>query len=282
MEFCDELLEPFGEKLLEMSVPTQLSFKTPLVFRMVKELTKHGCLPWTGSHRAELCCDEALTNAMMHGNKLDPAKKVHVTLFADDERWGAIVEDEGEGFGPESIPDADDPEFLFREAGRGILLMDGYVDELKYNRKAKRLRMVRHRQTEPEEAEAEAALAPGEAAPLGAEPVVTSSDGGIEIIEIAAARVADENIEALREALQASAAKSSFIVLDLSRVEYVSSVGLGTLISAYKQVRSQNGHLMLAAVRPAVMDILESARLRRLFQIEPDRKTAVAALKKLV
>ena len=74
MEFTDKPIEPFGKILLEMAVPTQLSFKTPLVYRMVKELKDAQCLPWTGSHRAELCFDEAVTNAMTHGNGLDPSK----------------------------------------------------------------------------------------------------------------------------------------------------------------------------------------------------------------
>jgi len=282
MQFTDDPLEPFGEKLLEISIPTRLSFKAPLVFRMVKELTKNGSLPWTGSHRAELCCDEALTNAMVHGNKLDPDKKVRVLLFADKERWGAVVEDEGEGFGPEDVPDPDDPDFLFREAGRGILLMDSYTDELAYNPKAGRLRMIRHRQTEPEEAEAEAAVETEEKeAPVSEEPVVTSNHAGVEVIEVLDSRVADHNIEAVREVFRACASECDFIVLNLSRVEYVSSVGLGALVAFYKQIRARNGHLILAALSPPVEDILESAHLLRLFQVEPDPQTAMAELQKL-
>ena len=70
-------------------------------------------------------------------------------------------------------------------------------------------------------------------------------------------------------------------MLDVSRLEYISSVGLGTLVAFYKQVRARNGHMMLAGVRPAVADILKSAHLERLFQTEPDRKTAILSMKKL-
>ena len=125
----------------------------------VKELKDAECLPWTGSHRAELCFDEAVTNCMTHGNQLDPDKKVRLVLCADDEKWGAILSDEGPGFGPEAIPNPDAEEFMFAETGRGFLLMEGYLDALRYNRTENKLLMVRQRQTEPDEAEAEAAVA---------------------------------------------------------------------------------------------------------------------------
>jgi len=281
MEFTDEPLEPFGETLLDMSVPTQLSFKTPLVFRMVRELTKRGCLPWTGSHRCELCFDEALTNAMMHGNKLDASKKVYVTLCADAEQWALIIRDEGAGFDPEDVPDPNDPDFIFQEAGRGIMLMEGYLDALKYNRKANRLMLAHARQEEPEEAEAEAAVLVSDEAPPEEGPVTLSREGNVDIIELRDPRMADENIEAIRKVLHRQPEKGVFVVLDLSRVEYISSVGIGAMIGFYKKLRTQDGHLILAAVQPAVVDILKSARLEGLFQREPDRATAVTAMKKL-
>ncbi len=278
MEFTDEPLEPFGEKLLEMSVPTQLSFKTPLVFRMVKELKARGCLPWTGSHRAELCFDEALTNAMVHGNKLDPSRKVHVKLFADSENWGAIIEDQGDGFKPEDVPSAESDDFLFRESGRGILLMSAYLDTLRYTRKGNKLCMVRHRQVEPEEAEVEAAVET-EAAPAAAMgPVNIMHDDGIDIIEILAARVNDENVDPIREAI--SKLVTGRVLLDMTHTEYISSVGLSALVAIYKQSKLKGGRLALTGVQPAVKDILQGARLISIFRIFPDRATAVKELRK--
>jgi len=281
MEFTNESLEPFGETFLDMSVPTQLSFKTPLVFRMVKELVSHECLPWTGSHRAELCFEEALTNSMLHGNKLDAAKKVHVTLFGDAERWGAIVEDEGEGFDKDALPDPQAPEFLMEETGRGIMLMDGYLDELRYNRSENRLLMARHRQTEPEEAEAMAAVE-GEETPLGEEgPVSVTEQEGVQVLEVLAQRVSDDNVAAVRDGLNAGVVPGRGIVIDFSRMAYISSVGLGAVVSIYKRIRSEKGHLIFASLQPAVEEILESAHLLRLFQVAPDRHAAVKELKKI-
>lgn len=283
MEFTDAPLEPFGEKLLQMSLPTQLSLKTPLVFRMVKELKGRGCLPWTGSHRAELCLDEALTNAMVHGNKLDPDRKVHVTLCADARKWGVVIEDEGAGFKAEDIPDPDSADNLFRESGRGILLMKGYVDEMKYNGRGNRLFMTRHRQVEPEEAELRAAIESEEAAsvPEGAAdagPVAISREGDVGIVQVLGARITEENVDAIRDAV--NSLPGPRVVLDLGLVEFITSVGLSMLVGLYKSARQKNGGLVLASMQPSLQDIFESAHLLRLFKLAPNRHAAVAGLQK--
>ncbi|NIN12759.1 MAG: hypothetical protein GTN78_11990, partial [Gemmatimonadales bacterium] len=80
MEFVEQPLEPFGEMLLEVSVPSDLGYKTPVVLRIIKQLQEHGCLPPGDNPRTELVLDEALTNAMLHGNKCNPHKEVAVRL----------------------------------------------------------------------------------------------------------------------------------------------------------------------------------------------------------
>lgn len=283
MEFTDKPLEPFGRKLLDIAIPTQLSFKMPLVFRMVKELKTGGYLPWTGSHRAELCFDEALTNAMMHGNKLDPARKVHVVLFADDERWGVIVEDEGSGFRPEDLPNPDSPDFLLRESGRGIMLMDSYVEKLSYNRKGNALLMTRKRQGEPEAAEIEAAVeaqteTEAAPAPTASGPVAVTVDGDVAIVDILAARVNEDNVDEIRKAVADTT--QTRLLVDLGRVEYVSSRGVSALVSVRKMFDQRKGRLMLTNVQPSVRDILKSLGLLALFKISTDRKSALAELQR--
>ena len=282
MEFTDQPLQAFGETILDMAVPTNLSYKTPLVFRMVKELKEHEYLPWTGSTRAELCFDEALTNCMMHGNDLDPEKKVRVTLFGDAERWGLILEDEGKGFGREDVPDVNGEEALLHEAGRGIMLMDSFLDELKYNPQGNRLMMVRARQKEPDALDAMAAMETDGAASVSSERIEVTVVGDIQVVEVHAARVDDGNVAEIREELAEVVDEGAEIVLDLSRVEYISSVGIGALVSVYKRVRVKEGHLVLCALQAGVEEILQSASLLKLFHTAPFRDQAITALRKLM
>lgn len=274
MEFTDAPLEPFGKTLLDIQIPSQLSFKTPIVYRIIKDLKAAECLPWTGTHRAELCFDEAITNAMMHGNRLNPDRKVKVVLFADAERWGAIIEDEGEGFTAEALISPDAPEFLFTESGRGIHLMDSWLDSLSYSRKGNRLMMIRARQNEPEATEAEAALAPE--AEIGSEAVALSELGGIQIVQVNNERLYDENVDDFRKQTAAALEAGNRIIVDLAPVGYVSSVGLSSLVNVFKNAQAKQAKLILCGVQPGVRDILKSSHLLQLFTIAPDQKTALA------
>jgi len=281
IEFTDAPLEPFGDTFLEIAVPTQLSYKAPLVFRIMKELTSRGYLPWTGSPMAELCFDEAVTNAMVHGNRLDPEKQVRVAAFGDAARWGVIVSDEGAGFSRDLIPDPNDPEYLLRESGRGIRLIESYVDALRFQQPGNRVCLVRARQSAPDAVEAQAAVAAAEAPAESEELLHISTEGPIQIVRVQTARVADESIEGVRQGLIAVAEQHAEIVLDLSRVEYISSMGLSTLVSLYKRVRAKNGHMILAGLQPAVRTILETTYLLKLFPTAPDRAQAVRDLMRM-
>ena len=76
--------------------------------------------------------EEALRNAMIHGNKLDPKKEVKIETEITDSMVIIIVEDEGEGFDPESLPDPTLDENLLKEGGRGVYLINHLMDEVIY------------------------------------------------------------------------------------------------------------------------------------------------------
>ena len=79
-----------------------------------------------------LAVREAVINAVMHGNGKDPKLKVTVTLAADPKRLTARVADQGIGFDPERAPDPTDRDNLMRNSGRGLLLMEAFVDTVKF------------------------------------------------------------------------------------------------------------------------------------------------------
>jgi serine/threonine-protein kinase RsbW len=80
-----------------------------------------------------LALEEALVNAVKHGNKGDPAKRVRVRYRVTDVEFWAEVQDEGAGFDPSAVPDPLDEEGLARPSGRGLLMMRHYLDDVGYD-----------------------------------------------------------------------------------------------------------------------------------------------------
>lgn len=76
---------------------------------------------------------EAVNNAMNHGNKMDPQKKVKLTCESHENEIGFKVEDEGVGFDYDNLPDPTDPENIDKPNGRGVFLMKHLADEVNFH-----------------------------------------------------------------------------------------------------------------------------------------------------
>ena len=77
-----------------------------------------------------LALEEAIVNAMKHGNQMDPAKRVNICYRIRADRFDVIVTDEGPGYDPDDIPDPLADENLERPSGRGLFLMRHYMSEI--------------------------------------------------------------------------------------------------------------------------------------------------------
>ena len=93
-----------------------------------------------------LSLEEALINAIKHGNKMDPDKEVKIDYSVSSEKVEISMTDEGKGFNPEAVPDPRLGENLYKNDGRGLLLMQSYMDEVEYNKRGNRVRMVRYKE----------------------------------------------------------------------------------------------------------------------------------------
>ena len=80
-----------------------------------------------------LALEEALVNAIKHGNQMDRAKPVFVRYLIEDDRFEILIRDEGSGFDPEDVPDPTAVENLERPCGRGLMLMHHYMTEVTYS-----------------------------------------------------------------------------------------------------------------------------------------------------
>jgi serine/threonine-protein kinase RsbW len=76
-----------------------------------------------------LAAREIVINAIKHGNRFDPAKKVNIRLSKDADRMSIEVSDEGAGFRLEDVPDPHAPENQHRRSGRGLAMSLAIMDE---------------------------------------------------------------------------------------------------------------------------------------------------------
>jgi serine/threonine-protein kinase RsbW len=92
-----------------------------------------------------LALEEALVNAIKHGNQMDRAKKVHVAYAIRPDRFEVAITDEGRGFDPDAVPDPLCEENLERPCGRGLFLIRHYMTDVVYHPPGNRLSMVKLR-----------------------------------------------------------------------------------------------------------------------------------------
>lgn len=80
-----------------------------------------------------LALEEAVVNAIKHGNRLDKTKQVHVHCCSTAEGVCIRIADQGPGFDPQAVPDCTDPAHIDAPNGRGIMLMRNYMSRVEYN-----------------------------------------------------------------------------------------------------------------------------------------------------
>jgi serine/threonine-protein kinase RsbW len=80
-----------------------------------------------------LALEEALANAIRHGNRLDPGKYVRIACRICHDLVQIEITDEGKGFDPSAPHDPTDPSHLYAPSGRGLLLMRSFMSRVKYN-----------------------------------------------------------------------------------------------------------------------------------------------------
>lgn len=93
----------------------------------------------------EMALREALANAVIHGCKGDPRKKIECSVTGDQDRGILIVvSDPGDGFDPVQIPSPTEGQNLFSGHGRGIFLISRLMDEVQYERNGAKIRMRKY------------------------------------------------------------------------------------------------------------------------------------------
>ncbi len=92
-----------------------------------------------------LAADEALVNAIVHGNKLDPAKHVRFRCCIGPQKMRIEIQDEGVGFDPDSLPDPTSPCRIGCPSGRGVMLMRTFMSRVEYHDRGNHVVMEKDR-----------------------------------------------------------------------------------------------------------------------------------------
>lgn len=90
-----------------------------------------------------LCLEEALVNAVVHGNANEATRRVSVRIFDEGETCRVCVKDEGDGFDVDSVEMADCTQL----GGRGVCLIKEFMEDVRFNAQTKSLEMIFNRQT---------------------------------------------------------------------------------------------------------------------------------------
>ena len=85
-------------------------------------------------HKIGMAVRESMVNAVVHGNHYSADKQVRVTILKNGDRFTVRIQDQGDGFDPNALPDPLAAENLLSQSGRGIFLIRAFVDEFRIRR----------------------------------------------------------------------------------------------------------------------------------------------------
>lgn len=126
------------------SIPSDFTASREVQHRIMQDVIACGFDEET-TFAIRISLEEAIVNAIRHGNRLDPNKQVRIESTVSPGRCEIVVEDEGTGFERKRIPDPTSAENLCRPSGRGILLIESYMTNVRWERGGRRVWMMKEK-----------------------------------------------------------------------------------------------------------------------------------------
>ena len=121
-------------KTLSFTLRSTTDQITKTVKKFDQLLDELSCCTSREKNEISTALSEALANAIIHGNKANPAKSVRLFIKIYKDKIQFSVIDEGRGFDPQKIQNPTVPENLMKKNGRGIYLMSLFMDEIKFSK----------------------------------------------------------------------------------------------------------------------------------------------------
>ena len=133
---------PANRTLIDITIPSDFTASRDVERQVQAALAAMHYTP-ESFFAIKLSLEEALLNAIRHGNREDRSKHVHIRISMTPQRTEIIIEDQGKGFDRSRVPDPRLDENLEKCTGRGILLIESYMNKVQWTQNGRRLRMVR-------------------------------------------------------------------------------------------------------------------------------------------
>lgn len=113
-------------------------------------ITALGAAGWIGMDlfRIQMAIEEAVVNAIEHGNKRESDKLVRMVFHVTPEKATMIISDEGAGFDHRNLADPTSEGLLDKPRGRGVMLMRELMNEARFNEAGNQVTMIKFRSTE--------------------------------------------------------------------------------------------------------------------------------------
>jgi serine/threonine-protein kinase RsbW len=129
---------------LHEKIPSSLPVAHEYLDRLIDALGQAG---WDGRDlfHVQMSAEEAVVNAVTHGNKESPDKQVELEFSVSPDEVRLRVKDEGNGFNPECLPDPRDDDRVEMVHGRGVLMIREMMSEVHYAGCGNEVSMVRRR-----------------------------------------------------------------------------------------------------------------------------------------
>jgi serine/threonine-protein kinase RsbW len=144
-----DALLPFLEERIAFKMPSDLRHLDGVLDYLNERMLRLRIVS-TDDSEVLIALDEAIVNAIKHGNKCDPRKAVHIVAEFSVDGVRFIVADEGAGFELENVPDPTEPCRLLEPSGRGLLLINHIMDEVRFNQCGNRLEMFKRPVDKPQ------------------------------------------------------------------------------------------------------------------------------------
>ena len=117
----------------EVVIPSSTEAGQALLERIIGQIEILESFSPKDAFGIRLALDEAIVNAIKHGNGFSPDKTVRVNCLIADDLFRIEIEDQGQGFCLADVPDPTDEDNLERPCGRGIMLMRSFMSKIEFN-----------------------------------------------------------------------------------------------------------------------------------------------------